>query len=164
MKCNKCGKTLPDDSTFCQFCGSKIEIAPVTAEETPTMSKEKALAKVIAAGVVEGHKAVEANKAAQPQNEADSQFGLVPEKPIYTAGIDEQEHYLKSLRTPTGEPIKWSRRGSMSVNGVHGMIDVYDIYLMSGAEYKTIYINMYGAKASASAPKGFKFASAKTFS
>ncbi len=155
MKCNKCGKTLPDDSTFCQFCGSKIEIAPVTAEETSTLSKEEALAKVIAAGVVEGHKAVEANKAAQPQNEADSQFGLLPEKPIYTAGIDEQERYLQSLRTPTGEPIKWSRRGSMSVNGIHGLIDVYDIYLQSGAEYKTIYINMYGAKNSTIAPKGF---------
>lgn len=119
------------------------------------MSKEEALAKVIATGVVEGHKAVEANKTAQPQNEADSQFGLVPEKPIYTAGIDEQERYLQSLRTPAGEPIKWSRRGSMSVNGVHGMIDVYDIYLMSGAEYKTIYINMYGARNSTMVPSGF---------
>ena len=155
MICNKCGKTLPDDSTFCQFCGSKIEIATAPAEETPSISKEEALAKILAAGVVEGHKAVEANRAAQPQNEADSQFGLVPEKPIYTAGIDEQERYLQSLRTPTGEPIKWSRRGSMSVHGVHGMIDVYDIYLMNGAEYKTIYINMYGARNSTMAPSGF---------
>ena len=155
MICNKCGKTLPDDSTFCQFCGSKIEIATAPAEETPSISKDEALAKILAAGVVEGHKAVEANRVAQPQNEADSQFGLVPEKPIYTAGIDEQERYLQSLRTPTGEPIKWSRRGSMSVHGVHGMIDVYDIYLMSGAEYKTIYINMYGARNSTMAPSGF---------
>ena len=155
MICNKCGKTLPNDSTFCQFCGSKIEIPTTPAEETPSVSKEEALAKILAAGVVEGHKAVEANRAAQPQNEADPQFGLVPEKPIYTAGMDEQERYLQSLRTPTGEPIKWSRRGSMSVNGVHGMIDVYDIYLMSGAEYKTIYINMYGARNSTMAPSGF---------
>ena len=155
MKCNKCDKTLPDDSTFCQFCGSKIEITTTPAEETPSISKEEALAKILATGVVEGHKAVEANRAAQPQNETDSQFGLVPEKPIYTAGIDEQERYLQSLRTPTGEPIKWSRRGSMSVDGVNGMVDVYDIYLMSGAEYKTIYINMYGARNSTIAPSGF---------
>ena len=59
------------------------------------------------------------------------------------------------MRTPTGDPIKWNRRGSMSMNGVHGMIDVYDIYLMSGAEYRTIYINMYGAKNSTMAPRGF---------
>lgn len=75
MICNKCNHKLPNDSEFCQYCGSKIEIEPATAEETSTMSKEEALAKVIAAGVVEGHKAVEANKAAQPQNEDDSQFG-----------------------------------------------------------------------------------------
>jgi rubredoxin len=43
----------------------------------------------------------------------------------------------------------------MSVHGVHGMIDVYDIYLMNGAEYKTIYINMYGARNSTMAPSGF---------
>ncbi len=155
MICNKCNHKLPNDSEFCQYCGSKIEIATAPAEETPSISKEEALAKILAAGVVEGHKAVEANRAAQPQNEADSQFGLVPEKPIYTAGIDEQERYLQSLRTPTGEPIKWSRRGSMSVHGIHGMIDVYDIYLMNGAEYKTIYINMYGARNSTMAPSGF---------
>ena len=64
MICNKCGKTLPDDSTFCQFCGSKIATAP--AEETSSISKEEDLAKILAAGVVEGHKAVEANRAAQP--------------------------------------------------------------------------------------------------
>ena len=82
---------------------------------------------------------MKANKESQPRNELDADFGLVPQKPVYTVGIDEQEKYLKSLLTINGEPIKWNRRGSMSVNGVHGMIDVYDIYLMSGAEYKTIY-------------------------
>lgn len=155
MRCNKCGETLPDDSTFCQFCGSKIEIPTAPAEETPSISKEEALAKILAVGVIEGQKAMEANKESQPHNELDADFGLVPQKPVYTVGIDEQERYLQSLRTPTGEPIKWSRRGSMSVHGVHGMIDVYDIYLMNGAEYKTIYINMYGARNSTMAPSGF---------
>lgn len=157
MRCNKCGETLPDDSTFCQFCGSKIEIPTAPAEETPSLSKEEALAKILAAGVVEDQKAIEANKESQPHNELDADFGLVPQKPVYTVGIDEQEKYLKSLRTINGEPIKWNRRGSMSVDGVNGIVDVYDIYLLSGEEYKTIYINLYGAYNSAFVPKGFSF-------
>ena len=159
MICNKCGKTLPDDSTFCQFCGSKIETITVSADETPSVSKEEVLAKVLATGVVEGQKAMEANKESQPHNELDADFGLVPQKPVYTVGIDEQEKYLKSLRTINGEPIKWNRRGSMSVDGVNGMVDVYDTYLPSGVEYKTIYVNMYGAYNSGFAPKGFSISS-----
>ena len=159
MICNKCGKTLPDDSTFCQFCGSKIETITVSADETPSVSKEEVLAKVLATGVVEGQKAMEANKESQPHNELDADFGLVPQKPVYTVGIDEQEKYLQSLRTINGEPIKWNRRGSMSVDGVNGMVDVYDTYLPSGVEYKTIYVNMYGAYNSGFAPKGFSISS-----
>jgi hypothetical protein len=37
------------------------------------------------------------------------------------------------------------------------MVDVYDTYLPSGEEYKTIYINMYGAYNSTFSPKGFCF-------
>jgi uncharacterized protein YpmB len=159
MICNKCGKTLPDDSTFCQFCGSKIETITVSADEMPSVSKEEVLAKVLATGVVEGQKAMEANKESQPHNELDADFGLVPQKPVYTVGIDEQEKYLQSLRTINGEPIKWNRRGSMSVDGVNGMVDVYDTYLPSGVEYKTIYVNMYGAYNSGFAPKGFSISS-----
>ena len=162
MICNKCGKTLPDDSTFCQFCGSKIEIIAVSTDETPSVSKEEVLAKVLAAGVVEGQKAMEANKESQPHNELDADFGLVPQKPVYTVGIDEQEKYLKSLRTINGEPIKWNRRGSMSVDGVNGLVDVYDTFLPSGEEYKTIYINMYGADNSMFAPKGFSYSADAT--
>ena len=156
MICNKCGKTLPDDSTFCQYCGNKIETITVSTNETPSVSKEKTLVNILAAGVVEGQKAMEANKESQPHNELDADFGLVPQKPVYTVGIDEQEKYLKSLRTINGEPIKWNRRGSMSVDGVNGMVDVYDTYLPSGEEYKTIYINMYGSGISTKLPKGFK--------
>ena len=166
--CPKCNSELPQDSGFCQYCGSKIENSSTTidntveennapATEEVVMTESETVAKILASGIVEGQKAMEANKDSQPHNELDSDFGLVPQKPVYTVGIDEQEKYLKSLRTINGEPIKWNRRGSMSVDGVNGMVDVYDTYLPSGAEYKTIYINMYGTSNSTFAPKGFSY-------
>ena len=88
-------------------------------------------------------------------NEPDDDFGLVPQNPIYVNGIDEQEKYLNSLYTSDGESIYWNRRGSMGVDGVDGLVDIYDTFLPSGEEYKTIYINMYGEENSTSAPGGF---------
>ncbi len=90
--------------------------------------------------------------------EDDSDFGLIPEKPIYTLArksVEGEIEYLSKLRSPNGEKVKWNRRGSTSVEGINGMIDIYDIYLMSGQKYTTIYINMYGAKASTKMPAGF---------
>lgn len=171
--CPKCNSELPQDSGFCQYCGSKIENSSTTidnvaeennapATEKVVMTESETVAKILASGIVEGQKAMEANKESQPHNELDADFGLVPQKPIYTVGIDEQEKYLKSLRTINGEPIKWNRRGSMSVDGVNGMVDVYDTFLPSGEEYKTIYINMYGAYNSTFAPKGFSYSADAT--
>ena len=169
--CPKCNSELPQDSGFCQYCGCKIENSSTTidtiAEENSAPADEvvkaenesEAVAKILASGIIEGQKAMEANKENQPHYELDADFGLVPQKPVYTVGIDEQEKYLKSLRTINGEPIKWNRRGSMSVDSVNGMVDVYDIYLPSGVEYKTIYVNMYGAYNSGFAPKGFSISS-----
>ena len=169
--CPGCKNELPQDSEFCQYCGSKIEVPvietndnelktkeePQVDEDTTPSDANEMVAQILASGIVEGQKAVEANRENQPHNELDADFGLVPQKPVYTVGIDEQEKYLRSLRTVEGEPIKWNRRGSMSVDGVNGIVDVYDTYLPSGEEYKTIYINMYGASNSTFAPKGFSY-------
>lgn len=171
--CPKCNSELPQDSGFCQYCGSKIENSSTTIDDTVegnnapatekvVMTESETIAKILASGIVEEQKAMEANKESQPHNELNADFGLVPQKPVYTVGIDEQEKYLKSLRTINGEPIKWDRRGSMSVDGVNGMVDVYDTFLPSGEEYKTIYINMYGASNSTFAPKGFSLNNAST--
>ncbi len=101
---------------------------------------------------------MEANRKNQPDNEGDADFGLVPEKPIFThalKSVQGEKEYLNSLYTANGEKIKYNRTSSISVEGINGIIDVYDIYLPSGELYKTIYINMYGAKSSNKAPIGF---------
>jgi len=44
MKCIKCGHVLPDDSVFCQYCGSKTtekaEVKPSVAEPLPVRKKQ----------------------------------------------------------------------------------------------------------------------------
>lgn len=181
MKCLKCNHKLPDDSEFCQYCGSKIEIATddiegntsdisVTCEEEASdnferidvdnMSPEEALGVFFGAYAKQSGEAIDANAKSQPNHEDDADFGLIPEKPIYTLGtklIDGETEFLSSLRTSAGEKISWERQGSVSVEGVNGMIDIYNTYLPSGQPYKTIYINMYGAKKSTKSPLGFVF-------
>ena len=40
MKCEKCGMMLPDDSEFCQYCGSPITPSPISVQiETPSANK-----------------------------------------------------------------------------------------------------------------------------
>jgi hypothetical protein len=191
MICNKCNRNLPDDSEFCQYCGCKLDKTATAPIETVTEEPQKDktivstsstpnLVELIGALNVDDMtpddamnillklqaqntvKAMNANKQTQPNDEEDADFGLVPEKPIYTLAlksVDGETEYLNSLRTVSGERIKYTRRGSMHVDGINGMIDIYDTYLPSGQPYKTIYINMYGAHKSTAAPQGFVFAS-----
>lgn len=101
---------------------------------------------------------MEVNRESQPDNEGDVDFGLVPEKPIFTLAlmsVDGERKYLNKLYTANGEKITYERQGSMSVDGINGMIDIYNTYLPSGQPYKTLYINMYGARTSTQAPEGF---------
>ena len=95
------------------------------------------------------------NTEAEQGNLGDSEYGLVANKPIYTKGVSGSQHYIESLKAASGEKLTWNRRGSMSVQGINGMIDVYDSTLPSGKPYKTLYVNMYGSKNSDIVPKGF---------
>ena len=143
----------------------------VTADtEEPTqlpdfgeMTPDEALTAILQMQASNTIEAMEANSKTKPDNEGASDFGLVPEKPIFTIAlksVEGEKEYLDKLYTVSGVKIKYNRRGSTSVNGINGMIDIYETYLPSGQLYKTIYINMYGAKASTKAPQGFVFGNA----
>ena len=122
------------------------------------ISQDDALKAFVAHQAKETIRIMTLNKDIASVDETDPEFGLVPQKPIYTFAINSvrgEHEYLQSLRTIAGEEITWTRRGSLDVDGVNGMVDIYDTFLPSGILYKTIYINMYGAKTSRNAPTGF---------
>ena len=137
-----------------------VSVASVIEEEPniADMSPDEALNTILKIQAKNTVEAMEANSKTQPDNEDDADFGLVPGKPIFTLAlmsVDGEKEYLNCLYTVNGEKIKYNRLGSTSVDGINGMIDIYETFLPSGQPYKTIYINMYGAKKSTKAPDGF---------
>lgn len=171
MFCGNCGENIKDTSNFCPYCGYEISAINNTSEESHCHKKPEinsfvdgkyleidALDKILKNHAIETIKAMEANEVNQPNHEGDENFGLTPEKPIYTLAtmlVEGEKDYLNSLRTMNQEKLTWKRAGSISLSGIHGMVDIYDTFLPSGELYKTLYINMYGARKSTTVPKGF---------
>ena len=102
------------------------------------------------------------NEEAEKENLTDENYGLVKTKPIYTHGIGGSNEYLRSLETVDGLALTWERRGSTPVDGVNGMVDIYDSILPDGVNYKTLYVNMYGTANSIVIPRGFRKKQSRT--
>ena len=158
VTCPVCNSVLPDDSEFCHYCGSKVSVVceePPIAEapELPTLPPEPETP-------ITGEEEVSTDNAISFC--LDDETGLVPGKPIYTDGQDQAQCYLQSLRSIDGNVLKWNCRGSVKVDGIQGFVDIYDAYLPSGAEHKTIFINTNGSSEPTYAPKGFSYMSTRS--
>ena len=97
-----------------------VEDEPNIDDMTPDEALN-AILKIQAKNTVE---AMEANSKTQPDNEGDADFGLVPEKPIFTLAlisVDGEKVYLNRHYPANGEKIKYNRLGSTSVDGINGI-------------------------------------------
>ncbi len=140
------------------WCANKLCKVWETHKEKKDAAKDPtdaALADFLADTAAQHAEFIKANKDAQSLNLDDPEYGLVPEKPVYCCYVDGSKDYLSNLRTVSGEKLEWNRRGSVNVEGIHGMVDIYDSTLPSGQPYKTIYINMYADSNQLAVPSGF---------
>lgn len=172
-KCPKCGMALPDDSDFCQFCGEKIADHPVVELEQPAsaVGKPSSLSEqptripdpqtdesvapifnMLANNMLDN---ILANRKLTKKHTSDSDYGLVPKKPIFTFMVDGAQTYLNGLVSENYEELTWHRTGSMPVQGIAGPVDVYVSNKKSGEQYRTLYVSIYAESNSQSVPKGF---------
>ena len=165
-KCPNCGMLLPNDVAFCPFCGGKIQNLPNTNQEKPSSAPKQdntshespedesvaPISNMLANNMVEN---ILANRKLIKKHTSDSNYGLVPEKPIFTFMVDGAKSYLDSLVTEDNEELIWHREGSMTVKGISGPVDVYVSEKKTGEQYKTLYVSIYAEANSQSIPKGF---------
>lgn len=151
MKCVKCGMVLPDDSEFCQYCGAKIEQMASTPS-TLAGSEVSSVLSFLANNAVDN---INANSRITEKHTSDPDYGLVPEKPVFTFLVDGAEDYLNGLVSENNEELTWSREGSMPVTGVSGPVDIYASRKKNGQPYNTLYVSIYGKANSTAIPKGF---------
>lgn len=159
MKCEKCGMMLPDDSEFCQYCGTRIE----QSNSMPLPLEGSELSPAISLLANNAVDYITANSRLEEKHTSDPDYGLVPEKPVFTFLVDGAEAYLDGLVSEDNEELTWNREGSMPVTGVSGPVDIYASRKKKGQQYKTLYVSIYGKANSTTIPKGFARKGARIF-
>jgi hypothetical protein len=86
-------------------------------------------------------------------------YGYTPEDPIKVGdGTRGEREYLKRLRGPKGQELRYERRGSCSGPPPDGlMLDMYEVTYDGLKKPVTLYLNMY-RREDPRAPDGFLLA------
>jgi len=86
----------------------------------------------------------------------DPDYGLVPNKPIFTAGVKAEYEYADRLISDDGRELKYERIGTYDADGVGALVDGFDFSYDDGSPKCMVYLCMYSTKTSEKAPLGFK--------
>lgn len=106
-------------------------------------------------GMVAAHSV--SNMGMEDKYTSDSEYGLVPEKPVFVAGFGMDRQYLDHLTSESGEKLSYVRKGSMPVTGIDGPVDIYLLYLPDKTVYMTIYLSVYGSRNTCEVPLGLHY-------
>lgn len=130
--CGNCGSPIKAGAKFCGNCGGKIE--PLAESATKHIQRG----------------------GSAPNKYVNTDFGLIPTKPIHTRDREDQWRFVRSLETPDGKKLTWSYRDTVHIEGSDRPVDIYDAFL-NGQAYQTIYLCNYGTNSEFSmVPEGFK--------
>ena len=130
--CGNCGSPIKAGAKFCGNCGGKIE--PLAESATKHIRRG----------------------GSAPNKYVNTDFGLIPTKPIHTRDREDQWRFVRSLETPDGKKLTWSYRDTVHIEGSDRPVDIYDAFL-NGQAYQTIYLCNYGTNSESSmVPDGFR--------
>jgi len=86
------------------------------------------------------------------------EFGYEITNPIMVTNVANGYHYLNRLECVNGNPIEYSRIGSMSNSSFKSPIDMYNIKnAKTGEKFRNIYVYAYGKEMSMKTPTGLRF-------
>lgn len=103
----------------------------------------------------ERDKIIESNNSMFSKNLSDEDYGHVATKPIYVAGGVGANEFLNNLCGACGDFLTWDRVDVKNIDGINGMVDVYESKTVSGDIYAELYLNVYSHSTSTTIPKNF---------
>lgn len=87
---------------------------------------------------------------------AKGEFGRNSSNPIPTNGPIGELLYLSRLRTIKGDPVMFHRL--QSIQGPHGLVDVYEVLSLDASVREKLFLSMYHPHKSKHVPRGYTFA------